>query len=243
MRVLAHNNKFGKGISPVTSDQVWLLALLAAGSFVFAMVTVFVVSMFVEIRMSAWSVVGSIAPWYLAVMGGWINYFQVPLFVANGRTRKSGFREWRNTGIALAPIGAVLMAIGFLVEKGIYNLANFTTESDEYNQLHSTGDFFNILFQYLLTFAVWFALGGFIGAALYRAPDWGWVSIPVAIGIASVSGIWNHSGGGFFAITRRIVPGINYASPWLDLALSSVAVAIGVLLAWRLIHDLPLRNP
>lgn len=243
MRNLAATRKIGRNWSPMISDQVWLLALIAGGAFLFSMVTVFVVSMFTEIQISAWSIVGSIAPWYVAVMAGWVVYIQLPYFVANGRTRKAGFREWLNTGIAMVPVGAVLMAIGFGLELGIYNLANFSTDVDENYGLTGASDLVLVAWQFLLTFAVWFALGGFVGASLYRSSDWGWVSIPIALAIASVTGVWNHTGGGFFAITRRIVPGINYESVWLDFGLSSIAVGIGVWIAWILIHDMPLRNP
>lgn len=243
MRNLAATRKIGRNWSPMISDQVWLLALIAGGAFLFSMVTVFVVSMFTEIQISAWSIVGSIAPWYVAVMAGWVVYIQLPYFVANGRTRKAGFREWLNTGIAMVPVGAVLMAIGFGLELGIYNLANFSTDVDENYGLTGASDLVLVAWQFLLTFAVWFALGGFVGASLYRSSDWGWVSIPIALAIASVTGVWNHTGGGFFAITRRIVPGIDYESVWLDFGLSAVAVAIGAWIAWILIHDMPLRNP
>lgn len=243
MRNLAATRKFGRSWSPMISDQLWLLALIAGGAFVFAMVTVFVVSRFTEIKVSAWSIVGSAAPWYIAGISGWIVYIQLPYYVANGRTRKTGFREWINTGIGIVPLAAVLMSIGFILERGIYNLASFSTEA-EVDQFFSGGsDFLVVFFQYVLTFAAWFALGGFVGASLYRSSDWGWISIPIAIGIASVSGVWNHTGGGFFAITRRIVPGIDYESAWLDLGLTGVAVGAAVWLAWILIHDMPLRNP
>lgn len=243
MRRLVRTNTFGKGISPMLSDQVWLLALLAAGSFVFAMVTVLIVSIFTNISISAWGIVGSIAPWYVAIMSGWIVYIQLPIFVANGRTRKAGFREWVNTGLAMVPIGAVLMAIGFILERGVYNLAGFTTDSESDQFFSGGNDLLVVVFQFLLTLAVWFALGGFAGISLYRSADWGWVSIPIGIAVASFAGVWNHTGGGFFAFARRLVPGVNYESYWLDLGLSTAAVAAGVWLVWILAHDLSLRNP
>lgn len=243
MKRMIRTNRFGSAFSPLISDQVWLLAILAAGSFVFAMVTVFVVSMFTDIRISAWSIVGSIAPWYIAIMSGWIVYFQVPLFVAHGRTRKAGYREWINTLLAMVPVGAVLMAIGFQLERGIYHLAGFNTSADRDQYVNHGNEVFVVLFQYVLTFAVWFALGGFAGASLYKSEDWGWVSIPIAIGIVSLTGVWNHTSGGFFAIARRVAPGINYESYWLDLGLSAVASGLGVWLVWILVYNLPLRNP
>lgn len=243
MRVLTQTNKLGKGLSPVLSDQVWLLALLAAGTFLFSMVTVFVVSMFTDIRISAWSVVGSAAPWYMAGISGWIVYIQIPLFVTNGRSRRTGFREWFSTGIVLVPLAAILMAIGYLTEKGIYNLAGFTMAADETYRLGSATDLLILAVQYLLTFAVWFALGGFVGASLYRSSDWGWVSIPVGLAVVSVTGVWDHSSGGLFGFTRRILPGIDHSSAWLDFGLSGLAIALGTWLAWKLIQEMPMRNP
>lgn len=243
MTSFSEKSKLGRNWSPMVTDQLWLLVIVAGGAFIFAMLTVFGVSMFRDIQISAWSIVGSIAPWYVAVMSGWIIYIQLPYFVANGRTRRAGFREWLDTGLAMVPASAILMAIGFALELGIYNLANFSTDVDESYGLTGASDLVLVAFQFLLTFAVWFALGGFAGAAMYRNSDWGWISIPVAIAIASVAGVWNHTSGGFFAITRRFVPGIDFPSIWLDIGLSAVAVGIGVWLVWRLTHDMPLRNP
>lgn len=243
MKKFVRQPQFGKGISPIMSDQWWLLAILAAGSFVFAMVVVFIVSMFRDIQISAWSVVGSIAPWYVAVMAGWIVYFQIPLFVSHGRTRKAGFREWVLTGVGFAPLGAALMSVGFLLEGFIYDLAGFTTEAESDRLYSGTSDLPEVFLQYLFTFAAWYALGGFIGGSLYRSVDWGWISIPVSVGIVTLTGSWDHTGGGLFGVLRRIVPGINYGSLWLDFGLSAVAVAIGVGLAWLIVSELPLRNP
>lgn len=241
--LVPEKKKLGGGISPMLSDQLWLLTILAAVAFVLATVIVFIVSIFTEIRISAWGVVGSIAPWYIAIMSGWIVYIQVPIFVAHGRTRKSGYREWLNTGLAMAPLGAILMTIGFLLERGVYSLAGFSTEAESARFFTGGNDLFTVLYQYLLTFGVWFALGGFVGGALYRSEDLGWLSIPLAIGVASLTGFWNHTGGGFFAVTRRFVPGINTESLALDLGLSAIGVAIGVYFTWKLVQDVALRNP
>lgn len=243
MRKLSISRNFGREWSPVSTDQAWLMAILAGAAFVFAMIVVFVVSRFTDIRISAWGVVGSIAPWYVAIMSGWIMYQQVPFFVMNGRTRRFGFRQWVITGAILAPLGAVLMGIGFLMERGIYNLAGWGYSGEKEQYFSGSGDLWVGVLQYLFTFAVWFALGGFIGVSLYRSEDWGWLSIPLAVAIVSVTGSWDHTGGGLFGVVRRFVPGINFESLGLDFTLTVVAVGLGVWLVWTMVRDLSMRNP
>lgn len=243
MRNLAATRKFGRDWSPMQTDQTWLLALVSAGAFIFAMIVVFVVSQFTNIRISAWGVVGSIGPWYMAAISAWIMYVQIPLFITHGRTRTFGFQQWLVTGGVLVPFGAIIMAIGFLLERGIYNLAGFSYDGEMDQYFSGANDLLTIAYHFLLTFGVWFALGGLVGICLYRSDDWGWVSIPFAILIASLSGAWDHTNGGLFNVLRRILPGIDYGSAWLDLVLSVAVATVAIWLIWRISRTLPIRNP
>lgn len=239
----ATSNKQKYSISPLVSDQSWLLAIIAGSAFVFAMVTVFVVNFFTEIEISAWEVVGTIAPWYMATIGGWIMYTMAPLFVAHGRTRSFAFLQWLTTGLWMTVIGAVSMAVGFVLEKWIYNIANFTGTPASENIFDSPYDVHLILLQYLSVFAVWFALGGFVGISLYSSDDAGWLSIPVALILAGVSGTWAYGGVGLFGVVRRIVPSFDFDTTWIEAALAITVLAFGILAARKILITISLRNP
>lgn len=230
-------------ISPIVSDQSWLLAMLAGAAFVFAMVLVFIVSFFTDIEISAWEIVGSIAPWYVAVMGGWITYVMAPMIVAHGKTREFAFREWLTTGIFMTVLGAILMTAGYLLEHLIYNIADFEGKTSPENFFDSATEVHLVLLQYLLFFAVWFALGGFVGVSLYKSDDWGWISIPVAIAIAGATGTLGYSSNGFMGVVRRIVPAFDFDSIWLQLPILLFALAFGVLITQKILATISIRNP
>lgn len=230
-------------ISPVASDQAWLLAILAVVSFVFAMVVVFIVSRFREIEISAWEVVGTIVPWYVAVVSGWIAYRMAPLMVAHGKTRAFAFREWVTAGATITVMGAIAMTLGYLLEHWIYDIAGFPGGVSTENIFASANEVHLVLLQYLLYFAVWFSLGGFAGVSLYKSDDAGWISIPVAIAIAAITGTLGYTGGGFMGITHRIVPSFELNSVWLQVSILLVTVACVVYITREMLKTISLRNP
>ncbi len=229
--------------TPVLYDQAWLLAILAGVAFLLAMIVVLIVGQFTNVSISAWGILGSIAPWYLAIMSGWTIYTQLPMFVAHGRTRKWGFSVWGAIAAVLVPMAAVFMVIGYQLERIVYHFADFSFSIDDNYYFDSPGEVHIIFFQYFVTFAVWTVLGGFVGASLYRSDEIGWLSIPVAIAISSLAGAWDNSGGGLFGFLRRIVPAINHESIWLDLTLAVIAVTVSGYVTWKMVYNMPLRNP
>lgn len=230
-------------ISPVASDQAWLLVILAVISFVFAMVVVFIVSTFRDIEISAWEVVGTIVPWYVAVISGWITFRMAPMLVAHGKTRAFAFREWVAVGVIFTVIGAIAMSAGYLLEYWIYDIAGFSVGVGTENLFSSATQVHLVLLQYLLFFAVWFSLGGFAGVSLYKSDDVGWISIPVAIAIAALTGTLGYTGGGFMGIINRIVPSFEWNSIWLQVSILLVAVAFGVYITREMLKTISLRNP
>lgn len=230
-------------VPPMVSDQSWLLAMLAGAAFIVAMVIVFVTNFFRDIEISAWEVVGSIAPWYVAVMAGWITFTLAPMYVAHGKTRQFVFREWLTTGAFMTVIGAVLMTLGYLLEHMIYNIANFAGRTSPENFFDSATDVPMMMLQYLLHFAVWFVLGGFVGISLYKSDDVGWISIPIAIALAAAAGTLGYSSSGFMGIVRRVIPAIDVDSLWLQVPILLAVLVFGVLITRKILSDISLRNP
>ncbi|MCO5224122.1 MAG: hypothetical protein M9953_02190 [Thermomicrobiales bacterium] len=236
MNTQSSRNNVRFSLSPMYTDQVLMLVILGGACLVIALGVVFVVSRFTDAPSFSWAAVGAIAPWYLAVISGWIMFVMVPIYVAHGRTRQAGFVEWMQTGVLLAVIGAAIMGVGYLIERGFYSLLGLEKGAEDLYFSSSSGSIVMIFAHYVLTFAVWFALGGFVGVSLYRFTDWGWISIPIALATASLTGLWNFTGVSIFGFVRRLVPTV-------DTGLAIVVVVCLCYLTWRMVQDMSLRNP
>lgn len=226
---------------PLT-DQLWLLAITAGVTFVSTMLVAAVAGRFVDVKVSGWEIVSGVAPWYLAVMAGWIMYYIVPLFIAHGQTRRFAFETWLKTGAVLVPVASLIMAIGYPLERWIYGLLGYPNSTHELLWFDSDMSFFMVFVRFVLTFLVWYVIGGLVGGAWYRSADWGWLSVLVGALAIGLAGVYNSTGGWLFGFARRLIPSLHVESLPLDLAL---AIGVSALVAWIIwinLRELALNN-
>jgi hypothetical protein len=223
-------------------DQLWLALFVWAGAAVVAMVVVAVVSIFGSIEISAWEIASGIAPWFVGVMSGWVMYMQVPLFVANGRTRRDSYIEWLIVAAIYPVWTAFLTTVGYLIEWVVYDLAGWHVRLGEGHLFDTRTDVGRIFLEYLLTLGVWVAVGGFVGVSLYRSPDAGWLSLLPAAFIVVLSGSMERSEIGFFGIITRLIPAFDATSIVTAFLMSLGGMLIAVAATWRVVRDMPLRN-
>lgn len=223
-------------------DQLWLDLFVWAGAAVFSMAVVTVVSFFRSIEISAWDIANGIAPWFIGIMSGWIMYTQVPLFVANGRTRRDSYIEWLIVAAIYPVWTALLTTIGYLIERGVYDLAGWSLSVNEDHLFTSHTDVGTIFVEYLLTFSVWVAVGGFVGVSLYRSQDIGWVSLIPAAFLLAFSGALDRGEIGFFGFITRLIPALDATSMAVAITMAVICSVIAVTLAWLVIQNMALRN-
>ncbi|MET9231136.1 hypothetical protein [Lentzea sp. NPDC003310] len=201
-------------------------ALVAGGTFAFAVVLTFAVSLFRDVEISAWNVAASqVGPWFLLFIGVYMIHNALPIAVAHGRTR----REFLGAASAFSVVLALLMTLaewlGFLVEGGIYALMDW--RADEHAPQLG----------YLLMYLVWIAVGMLCAAAFDRFGAGGVFVLPVALVLV--------------VATRVRMPGSGNL-PFLDdlpdvlgtglhgvLAASFVVALAGT---WAIARDMPVRQ-
>lgn len=226
----------------LVEDYLSFTALVWAGLLIFTFVTTYVVSLFRDISISAWEVAAGAAPWFLGFMSGFLMYQVVPMFIANGRTRRDTFIEWLIFGGLFATLAALLMTVGFLVEYVVYGIADWprTLENDHMFATHT--DVVPMFGELLLTYLVWVAAGGFIGVSLYRSEDLGWLSIIPGFVLVGIVGSFSRTSLGPFGFITHRFPDFTTSNWLVAIPTALVCCAIAVWAAWSVIRELPLRS-
>ncbi|MFC9997196.1 hypothetical protein [Nocardia sp. NPDC127526] len=221
------------------------VVVLWAGLLIFIMVTTVVISLFRDIEISAWSASDSIPGWYMFGMGIYVTAVYLPMYLAHGITRREFARQALLFGLVLVTVGAALMTLGFAVERLVYRVADWPQVALDPapRGLYDSADQYGWIFlSFLLTFAVYHAVGAAIAAAFYRR-------------------VWGGLGGllliplGLLLITATATTGVTSAPagrladvPAGDLGVPLIiAVCVGAAViatagAWALIRDLPVRT-
>lgn len=223
-------------------DQIVLAAIAWVLTVVATFAIVLVVDRFFDVSISAWEIAVSVAHWYVGIICGWLMYVHVPLFVANGKTRRDATIE---TGITIGVVAvwvSFLMSVGYLIEELVYVWRGWSGSIDSDHLFSSRTDFGLILLENLLAFLVWAAVGSFVGISLYRSQNAGWLSLLPGALVLGLTGSFDRTDGGFFGIVTRFIPIADIASPVNATLISLVGAALAGGAAWLVARDMSLRN-
>jgi hypothetical protein len=241
-------------IHPTTSQRTWrfprliltdhltLLLVIWTVAITITILTVIVVAQVRDIVISGWEAFSGLAPWYIAVIGGYLFYQVVPVFVAHGRTRRDAGIETATCLGIVTIAAAVLIVVGYLIEYVVYGIAGWPREIPDDHAFTSHLDVARIFIEYWLAFLVWSTAGAFVGAATYRSKDIGWFSLIPAMLLVSLAGIGTAPG----AAPAEILAGwwfsVDNASLALAAGITVVCVGAALAMTWAVVRDVPLRN-
>lgn len=226
----------------ILTDHLVLLLMVWAVAIVIVMLSVIVISRFREITVSGWDVASGAAPWYVAFIGGYLLHTVLPIHIAHGRTRRDFAIEALIFGAVFVTVAAVLITLGFVLEHGLYALNDWSREKPAGHLFSSYTAYGTILAEYWLTLSVWTVVGAFVGAAIYRAPDAGWLSIIPAIGLVALAGVTTEHAIQPMGFITNLLPTIDSTSLALTAVVSFISFLIALALTWPVIRDMPLRN-
>lgn len=223
-------------------DFLGLTLMIWAGLCVFTFGVTIVVSFFRDIAISGWEIASGVAPWYLAIMSGWVMFQYVPMFIANGRTRRDSMIEWTIFAPIFAVSGALLITIGYLLEYIVYGIAGWPRVLENDHKFASHTDVVPMFTEYLLTFLVWTAVGGFVGISFYKSDDVGWFSLLPATLLVGAVGTFTQSVIGPFSFVVDRLTGLTTSSWPIAILVGVVATLVALWGAWMVLRDMPLRN-
>jgi len=209
----------------LTTTLVSFCAMVAGGTFAFAVALTFAVSIFRDVEISAWNIIASqIGPWFLLWIGVYAIHNMLPIAVAHGRTR----REFLTAASAFSVVLAVVMTaaewLGFVLENGIYSLMDWR------------GDEHGTQLAYFLMYLVWFAVGMLCAAAFDRFGAGGVFVLPAALALVVATRVQVPGSGNLPFIDE--LPDVLGVAWYAVLAGSFVIALAGT---WAITRTIPVR--
>ncbi|MGH2534682.1 MAG: hypothetical protein ACRDJW_20680 [Thermomicrobiales bacterium] len=224
-------------------DLIGLTLLSWAGFVVVIAAIIAGIAIFDTVDESVWESVAGAPPWYTAFIGGYVFHDLLPLYVAHGQTRRDFAVQATIFTVIFAAAAAVLMAVGFLLERVLYRVADWPQALSGDQLYSSPTDVPLILVEFWLVFLVWTAAGALIGAGFYRSNETGlFTLLPATVVIAAIGIAVGSDWGPFGALIDRVVDEPGNLPLAASIAIGLGAFALTLATTWPLVRDIPIRT-
>jgi hypothetical protein len=217
----------------------WLVVLFAfLVLFVGTMAVTFVTSAWWDVDRSIWHYVASQwTQWVVIGLGTDVISTYLRLHIAHGRTRRDFLRQLWPYFVGVAGLYGVFVAIGYLVERGVYGIMGWRQSFLDTGVFDTAGDFFGLAGAFAVTFLLWLLGGTLLAAAFNRNVLLGLLLVPFGLLLASL---------GELLVGRSVIPLFHVAQLLRVDGLSKVAIGVallaaGCVLLWGIVRDIPVR--
>lgn len=182
--------------------------------------------------------VTQILRWFVLALGVDAITTYLRLQIAHGRTRGDFLRQLWPYLVALATSFALLVAVGYLVEGGVYSLADTPHALPTPTMFGTTGNIPGIIGAFALMFLLWVIAGVLLAAAFTRNFLLGLLTVPVGLLIVVPSELL---AGTTWVPLLQNLPEAWQLSTTTSVLLGLVAIAVGVTAIWGIVRDMPMR--
>ncbi|MFI6296462.1 hypothetical protein ACIBEJ_33065 [Nonomuraea sp. NPDC050790] len=221
--------------------NLWVAFFAWAAYLVVIIVLTLAIHVFGNLTQSVWEQASQLPRWVVLFVGVAMVRQFLPLFVANGQTRRQfGFQAAITTAL-YTPFVALLMTAGFLVERVLYTIIARPQSLERAHLYTDPTQVWLVFLEYTVDFMAWITAGMFMGAGFYRWRAGGLLTIPVGVGLVvlGLSAVGTRFGVPLSALSLGFeLP----TGPLLALGVGLGTFALGLLLTWSVIRDTPLRN-
>lgn len=231
----------GIPILPMT-DLLWLTIFTIPITVAVGFLITYVISRWTNVSVSAMEIMAGLGAWYVAILAGWSAFTHIPLFVTSGKTRKYAWKAWLAGMIGLSVLSALMVAIAYVLERAMYNSLDWTPGLDEPHLFESGYQMHLVFFEYLLSFAVMGAIGGFVGISVYRSRDWGWGATVPAVILAALAGVLEGGNIRVMGFISQDTFGVDELSTAIKLILMILIAITAAGMAFSVAKDVPIRN-
>lgn len=212
---------------------LWLLLVVVSGGITLG------IAIWGNVNQSIWHYVATQVPrWFALGLGIDAITTYLRLHVAHGNTRRDFARQLWPYAAAQAGALALLMAAGYLVERGVYALADWPHHLKYGAMFGSPGNVPGIVGSFTLALLPWTVAGALFAAAFLRNVLLGLITIP--FGLLILTPAESMVGTDGLPLVRRLTE--TLALPSLTVVLLGVAgVLLGCAALWAIVRDIPLR--
>jgi hypothetical protein len=225
-------------------SYVMFMGMVWAGTMVFAFVLTGVVSIWNEIEISGWLIVGQAARWFVLGTMWHLGWVMFELYLTHGRTRRAFYFEALMTLIAFSLCAAVLYAITFPIEAVYYGLFGWQQGLGDAN-FASALDMPAIAIEAAAIFLLWGTGGFFVTTAWYRNGLLGAAATAFGLLLVAISSIalGERDGPARLVLDRLPVLAQPDGTPNLPIAMliHIAGTALLAALSWIWIRDMPVH--
>ena len=232
--------------APLLSSYMIFTAMIWAGAVVFTFALTAFVSIWNEITMSGWLLVGQAARWFVLGAVGHLGWVMFELYLTHGRTRRAFYREALPFIGVFALCTAALYTITFPIEAGYYALFGWQHGFGEEALYASAFDLPMIALESALVFLMWGAGGFFVTTAWYRNTLLGTLAIVLGLACVVISSIALGERDGPAVLLLDILPVLSRpdgAPNMMAAIIVHLAMTAGFLaLSWLWLRDTPVHG-
>ncbi|GGO65836.1 hypothetical protein [Nonomuraea cavernae] len=217
-------------------------AMVWAGFYVLVVVITVAIATFGTLTQSVWEQAMQVPRWFVLSVGVSLVTRFMPMYIANGQTRRVFGLHAAVTALLLSGFYALLMVVGYLLEWLLYDLAGWTQALDRPHLFTEPTQVPLVLVEYLTEFLAWTGAGILIASAYYRWRAGGLLlSIPLGVGLIALAA---EGLGTYYGLPlNNFRFGLNLSpTPAEAIGAGCVAFALALALSWPIIRDVPLRD-
>ena len=175
-------------------------------------------------------------------MGGYLTHDVLELHLTHGQTRREFALMATVFVVVFAAFVALLMTVGFLLERVLYRVADWPHRLDNDHLYSSTVQVHAIFTEFWLMILIWTSAGALVGSAVYRNSNEGWLAIPLAL---IPIGVGEHRHGrrlGANRIRGSVVRRSVGPPRGRDLRSACSPLRLALAMTWPFLRDIPVRQ-
>lgn len=138
--------------------------------------------------------------------------------------------------------GALLITVGYLLERGFYAINDWPRDFSNDHLFSSHTEAPLIFGEYLLRFLVWATAGAFAGAAIYRYGGSGYLALLPASLLVGLMGVFLDDYWGPAAFIFERLPAADSPSLPIAAVIAAICVLAAFVMTWRIMRDMPLHT-
>lgn len=165
------------------------------------------------------------------------TYLRIQL--AHGRTRRDFLGQAIAYTVVLSGFTAVLITIGYLLERGYYAVFGWSQRLSREGVLATADEYAAILGSFWLSFLMWTVAGLVIGLGFYRTTGLGLLTIPLSLVIVLPTVAMFRTGGLPVVVSTTLTEHDITTGVLVAACAGLFVVAVGI--AWALVRHVPMR--